>query len=449
MPSPVDPFHGQIRVVRPRYLRHSFARAVEVLATIEQSGRYGDKVLDEYFRANKQLGSSDRALISDVVYASLRWWRRADAALFSADWRPSAETAHAARAAVMLVAAGYEPDAVIEAAELSGDVPLDGCAMGFLALDPHDAGTTEDLASRASLPPWIADRLADTYGWPRVGDILVASRDRAPVTIRANTLERSRDDLLRELTAAGFDATPTPVSPWGITVERSGELRNSPLFRDGSFDFQDEGSQLVALLTGAEPGMTVADACAGAGGKTLALGAMMENDGTLLAVDISAPKLHEMTRRADRAGVRIVETAVACSTRRLRRWRETADRVLLDAPCSGSGTWRRIPDGPEHLKEEGLARFARKQHEILSDYADLTKPGGRLIYATCSIFHEENAGVVTRWLDRNPEYSIVPVGDLLPPAVPAEAVVNGFLQLTPELLRTDGFFAAVLERRSA
>ena len=427
MLSPVDPFKHQIHFFKPRYILHTFHRVVDFLADLEQSGWYADKALDEYFKENRQLGSSDRRLYSDLVYAVARWRRRIDAALETAGVSITDANIHAARAALLLIASGNNRDVLMST--LDGFAPgvaeqLDGierAATAFTTTAPDTAENQDELSVRASLPAWIVECMKRQYGWERTRAVAGACRFRAPVTIRTNTLEHSRDELLEALARESIPAKEAMISPWGIELDAPGPVRNTALFRNGSFEFQDEGSQLVALAVDARPGMCVVDACAGAGGKTLALAAVMENDGKLLAVDVSAPKLHELMKRVERAGVRIAETAVACSTRRLRRWRGTADRVLVDAPCSGSGTWRRIPDGPEHLTPEDLERYSRKQYKILDDYVGLVKHGGRLIYATCSVFEEENAAVVNKWLERHRDFSIIPVNTVLPREIPAES----------------------------
>jgi 16S rRNA (cytosine967-C5)-methyltransferase len=196
----------------------------------------------------------------------------------------------------------------------------------------------------------------------------------------------------------------------------------------------------------------VADVCAGTGGKTLAMAAAMENTGEILCLDTSRTRLKELERRARRAGCSIAGTVAVHDhgTRRLPRavegWRGQADVVLADVPCSGSGTWRRIPDGPDHLAEDDLPRLAAKQLDILDRYSILARPGGRLVYATCSLFSEENQDVVAAWLKRNPAFRPVPVADVL--QTDSSAIQGDWMVLTPDMHDTDGYFGAVLERRA-
>ncbi len=299
---------------------------------------------------------------------------------------------------------------------------------------------------RLELPDWIAVRLAARFGaaLPAEAAALTAP---APLDLRANLLKTTRNAARAALKAEGIDATPTPLSPWGLRIAARRSVSTGPAFQSGLVEIQDEGSQIVAALADARPGLRVADLCAGAGGKTLAMAMTMQNRGFLLACDVSAKRLEAATRRLRRAGVSNVERhLIAPGDKLLKRRAGGFDRVLVDAPCTGTGTWRRNPDARLRLTEQDLEELRAKQAAILENGGKLVRAGGKLIYATCSLLPEENEVQVSAFLARYPEFVPVPPARAwtLPGEVPA---CGQFLALTPARHGTDGFFAAVLERR--
>jgi 16S rRNA (cytosine967-C5)-methyltransferase len=243
-----------------------------------------------------------------------------------------------------------------------------------------------------------------------------------------------------------MEATPTPHSPWGLRVAGRRAVSTGPAFQAGLVEIQDEGSQLVALLVGARPGMRVADWCAGAGGKTLAVAMEMENRGHIVACDVHDKRLEGAVRRLRRAGVHNVEQhLIAPGDKWAKRRAGGFDRVLVDAPCTGCGTWRRNPDARLRLTENDLMELVAKQSDILDTACRLVKPGGRLVYATCSLLPAENEDQVDAFVTRHPDFAVVPLAE----AWPAETPPPGdgpFLSLTPLRHDTDGFFGAVLQR---
>jgi 16S rRNA (cytosine967-C5)-methyltransferase len=258
-------------------------------------------------------------------------------------------------------------------------------------------------------------------------------------------LKGTRDAARAALADEGWEARATPLSPWGLRIDARRPVTAGPAFQSGLVEIQDEGSQLVAALTDARPGMRVVDWCAGAGGKTLALAAMMQNRGQIVACDVSASRLEGAVRRLRRAGVTNVERHLVQPGDKWAKRRAGAfDRVLVDAPCSGTGTWRRNPDARHRLTAQDLLELTRKQSSILDAAGKLVRAGGRLIYATCSLLEQENEGQVSAFLIRHPEYALVPIAQAWQLAGPAPQ--GDTLLLTPARHGTDGFFAAVLER---
>jgi len=275
----------------------------------------------------------------------------------------------------------------------------------------------------------------------------------AALDLRVNRLkvedrEKARAALARE----GIDAARTPLSPLGLRLFERVPLGTLETFRSGAIEVQDEGSQLAALLADARAGMRVVDFCAGAGGKTLALAASMENRGHLVACDIAAKRLERATERLRRAGASIVQRVPLTSARDkwVKRHAQGFDRVFVDAPCTGTGTWRRNPDAKWRLGPEDLAELAALQAEILDSAQRLVKPGGRLVYVTCSLLTEENEQQVAHFLARHPAFTLLPVGPVWRAVIGTEAPAEGeMLRLTPARHGTDGFFVALIERAAA
>jgi 16S rRNA (cytosine967-C5)-methyltransferase len=256
--------------------------------------------------------------------------------------------------------------------------------------------------------------------------------------LRVNPVKTGREEAIKILAGEGIEAEPTPLSPLGLRVKGRPALASTKAFQSGLVEIQDEGSQMLALLLDAHPGHQVVDFCAGAGGKTLAIAAMMQNKGRVIACDVLERRLERAAERFRRAGLFNIETR-ALSTERdpwVKRHKGKFDRVLVDAPCSGVGVWRRNPDARWRVLGPGLEELVPLQGSILESAARLVKPGGRLVYATCSLLTEENEGRVEKFLALHPEFTLVPYGQ------------DGgrYLQLTPAVHNTDGFFGAVMVR---
>jgi 16S rRNA (cytosine967-C5)-methyltransferase len=300
-------------------------------------------------------------------------------------------------------------------------------------------------AVRYEVPDWLLPRLIARFG-DHLAQEMAALAQPAPLDLRVNPLKGDRNKARAALAAEGWQAEPTPLSPWGLRIQGRRPVTAGPAFQSGLVEIQDEGSQLVALITGAEPGMRVVDWCAGAGGKTLALAAMMRNRGQIIACDVSAPRLDAAVRRLRRAGVHNVERHLLEPGDKWAKRRAGAfDRVLVDVPCTGTGTWRRNPDARQRLNEADLHELLPRQAGILHTAQSLVRKGGRLVYATCSLLAEENEAQVTAFLHSHPDFAIVPASQAWPPGTPSPAT-GDFLFLTPARNNTDGFFSAVLER---
>ena len=307
-------------------------------------------------------------------------------------------------------------------------------------------------AVAADVPDWLWDRLGDVYGDDARAAMARSWQAPAPLDLRANAWRAKREDVQAELAAGGIEAVPTPYSPWGLRVSGKPALNRAEAFLRGDVEVQDEGSQLLALLTGAGRGEMVVDFCAGAGGKTLALGAMMRNTGRLYAFDVSGHRLDALKPRLARSGLSNVYATQIAHERdeRIKRLAGKIDRVLVDAPCSGLGTLRRNPDLKWRQSPRAVEELRAKQAAILASAARLLKPGGRLVYATCSLLGTENEDIAAAFTAAHPEFAPLPAAQALERARVAQAgelVQGDALRLWPHRHGTDGFYAALWERR--
>jgi len=427
--------------------------AIELLEDIEATARPADAVASAWFRARRFIGSHDRPAIAESVYAvlrrraRLRWW------LERAGVEPRPRLLVLAS---LMLGGGKRYDTVAELCSGGrfGPLPLSPEESRLLqALDSHTLDHPEMPEVVAlECPPWAEESLRRSLG-ARFGAELKALLAPAPLDVRVNPIRAERPAVLARLSEAGLQAAPSPWSPYGIRLQGRPPLAGTELFKGGAIEIQDEGSQLVALLADARPGQQVVDFCAGAGGKALALAAAMANKGRVVACDVLGRRLERAAERLRRAGVHNVETRALSSERDpwVKRHKGLFDRVVVDAPCSGTGTWRRNPDSRWRLLGPGLPELVKLQCSILDSAARLVKPGGRLVYATCSLLDDENRDQVDAFLASHPEFRAIPAADVWRQVIPDTPVPfdGPYLQLTPARHHTDAFFTAVLERVKA
>jgi 16S rRNA (cytosine967-C5)-methyltransferase len=398
-----------------------------------------DAVLARHFRENRSLGSRERATLSDAVYTALRQ-------RLKLEWLARSGSGPKWRRLAILAFPG-DIDFLKSALSEPEKTWLDQCLRV-----PEDELMSQH---RHNLPDWLASALREQVG--DEFDALVSSLSQpAPLDLRVNILKKKRDAVLADLQKAGLTCEPTPYSPLGIRVQGKPSLAKLPAFVEGEVEVQDEGSQLLALLLDAKRGEMVADFCAGAGGKTLAIGAAMRNSGRLYAFDTSAHRLSALTPRLARSGLSNVHPVAIAHERddRIKRLAGKIDRVLVDAPCSGLGTLRRSPDLKWRQTPAVVAAQAELQQAILHSAARLVKPGGRLVYATCSLLREENEAVALSFGAAHPDFEPLRSSELLAAAQVADSdrlCVGEQLQwmrLWPHRHATDGFFAAVWRRKA-
>ena len=427
--------------------------ALEAYGAVRHEGWLADRALDHVLRTKRHLYSNERRAVAERVYALLRRQRTVDALLERAgaqlERRPPTEQ-DLLRLSASRTLHGEDPDRVARTSGLRPDEARILGALPAAAAQLQALPRADRFALDASLPDFLARRFLQQFG-DRAELEAAAMNERAPLTARVNLLKNSRDALRERLHREGVETRETPLSPVGLFLQTRQNAFALPSFREGLFELQDEGSQLLGLLVDAPP-TRVVDACAGAGGKTLQLAAQMRNRGELFALDIDARRLDELKRRARRDGVHNVrirpipasgpEVASA-----LADLHGNADRVLVDAPCSGTGTFRRKPDARYRLSEEMLAQHVASQRALLEQFAPLVRPGGRLIYGTCSLLDEENEAVVAWFLDHHPDFRTLPPADRLGPELGSKVTAGDFLRLSPGLHGTDGFFGAILQRQ--
>ncbi len=414
--------------------------AIELLEQIEAADRPADAVVAAYLRARRYIGAKDRRALLATVYGILRRRARLDWHLRRAGLEPTARRWAMAERALD----GEAPAALFDG---SRHGPAPPTAAEARAMTGMAAAALDDPAMpawvRGEYPAWLEPALCESLG-DGLGAEMAAMAAEAPLDLRANLLKADRETARAALAAEGVRAEPTPLSPWGLRIERRINLAALAAFRDGLVEVQDEGSQMVALLADVRPGQAVLDYCAGAGGKTLALAAGMANRGRLVAVDTAAGRLRRAGARLRRAGVhnaRLMPLDVE-GRRYLKRHAGGFDRVLVDAPCSGTGTWRRNPDAKWRLRPDDLESLRRTQQAVLDEAAALVRPGGRLVYATCSLLAAENEAQVGEMLARRPDFVVLPARA----AWAGAPATDDMLRLTPARHGTDGFFVAVLER---
>ncbi|MBI3917324.1 MAG: RsmB/NOP family class I SAM-dependent RNA methyltransferase [Betaproteobacteria bacterium] len=413
--------------------RAQFDAACEALAAVLKFEQPADAVLRRYFCDHSRLGSNDKGFIADAVFGVVRRKRFLDALVAG----PAPRRLLLAYFARVAGANARELEAAVTPAEVAWFADIKARKTGALP-----------LGVEADLPDWVVGGLRAQMSDDEILALGRALQQPAPLDLRVNTLRGDRDAVLRELAASGIPCTATPYSPVGIRARGHPAINRHPLFLNGTVEVQDEGSQLLACLVEPTRHDLVVDFCAGAGGKSLHLGALMRSRGRVYAFDVAAARLTRLKPRLKRSGLSNLHPQLIAGENdaRIKRLAGKTDRVLVDAPCSGLGTLRRNPDLKWRQSPQSVIELRSKQTAILSAAARLLKSHGRLVYATCSLLAEENQEVVSQFLAAHPNFATVECSDiLLRQRIPLDT--GPFLQLLPHRHGTDGFFAAVLELR--
>jgi 16S rRNA (cytosine967-C5)-methyltransferase len=439
--------------------------AIEVLHDIETRRRPASDALKDWGLTHRFAGSGDRAAIAGLVYDALR--RRASSAYLMGE-----ETPRAILLGMLKLERGLEQDAIARLFDSARFAPAPLTQQEAAALESGSLTGAPPYVV-GDYPAWLDPHFARAFGEERAEEG-AALASRAPLDLRVNTLKGERDEAAASL--SDLHPEPTRWSPWGLRIRLAAEAKSpaihaEPAFLKGLIEIQDEGSQVAALLTGAEPGEQVVDLCAGAGGKTLALAAMMKNHGQIYATDTDKRRLAPIHARLERAGARNVQLRTPkrpppipspASGGGLGRGNDALadlngrmDLVLIDAPCTGTGSWRRNPDAKWRMRPGALEQRLKEQVAILDSAAMLPKPGGRIAYVTCSVLDEENGAQVRGFLARHPDFSIVPPAEVANTALGERAFMFGKatrlsaegILMTPRATDTDGFFVSLLRRK--
>ena len=435
------PGRGPARGPVPLPLGVLLGASAALLEAMAESPRGADRVAADWFRTHDRLDGGPRGPIMERVEAVLRhgpqldWW-------------------------IGTILRDVEPTTklrLITAHILVHERPIDRLLVALVTPEPQEQKLIRGLETRtllhphmplsvrAGIPDWLIPRVEAAFG-PQAEHEFAAQLAPPPVDLRVNTLKLDRKKALALLERQDLHPRPTPLSPLGIRLSPRTDIGRIPALQDGLVEVQDEGSQIAALLVDARPGQQVIDFCAGAGGKALVMAAQMKNKGHLAALDVHEKRIARARQRLKRAGAENAEARVT-DAKWLRKQAGRADRVLVDAPCTGTGTWRRNPDARWRLREQDIIELLPLQAGILDQAATLVKPGGRLVYATCSLLPEENERQVEAFLARHEGFRILSVADLWPATVGGAAPSPAaMLHLSPARHGTDGFFVAVLER---
>lgn len=403
-----------------------------VLADVLSNTGPADVKLGLFFKQHRDLGNKDRAFVAESVYGVLR-----------------------RKAFLMHVAEGNDPRKLLLAYLIrvlgmsTRDLGESLNAQQMEWAQAIKAKKTDDMseAEKADLPDWFWDKLVTQYGKEEALTIARSMHHQASLDLRVNILKTTREDVIAKFESEKTEVKPTSYAPYGLRMPQRMTIGKHPFFTDGKIEVQDEGSQLLAQLVAPRRGEMIADFCAGAGGKSLAIGALMRNSGRIYAFDVSEKRLQNLGIRLKRSGLSNLHSQVISSEAdpKLKRLFGKFDRVLVDAPCSGLGTLRRNPDLKWRQQPKDVEELTVKQTNILARASKLVKAGGRLIYATCSLLSDENEQIAEAFLQANPDFKLVPANTIL-----AQQEINldtgDYLKLLPHLHQTDGFFAAVFEK---
>lgn len=381
--------------------------------TFFEKNKYADKVIERLLKAHKKWGSQDRAVVSEIFYNIIRWKKRLE--YYMGEGVKPANIYKLILAYLLWSETHYKKFEEFEGIKIA-DI-----------LTKLKKKSVPTKAIEHSIPDWLAETLEKELGdrWEKE---MIALNEQAPTVLRANTLKTSTKELVSDLKDENIPSFTLKNYPDAVQLEEKKNVFLTSAFKDGLFEVQDASSQKIGYFLEVAEGMRVVDACAGAGGKTLHLAALMGNKGQIIALDIFDWKLAELKRRAKRAGAHNIETRLITDNKVIKRLHEKADRLLIDAPCSGLGVLKRNPDSKWKIDQDFIDRIKKEQQQILQDYSKILKKGGKMIYATCSILPSENQEQVERFLENNPNFKFIKDEKIMPS--------QGY----------DGFYMALIER---
>ncbi|AQX09750.1 RsmB/NOP family class I SAM-dependent RNA methyltransferase [Elizabethkingia ursingii] len=381
--------------------------------TFFEKNKYADKVIERLLKAHRKWGSQDRAVVSEIFYNIIRWKKRLE--YYMGEGVKPGNIYRMILAYLLWTKTHYKKFEEFEGIKIA-DI-----------LNKLKKGTVPTKAIQYSIPEWLAETLEKELGanWEKEMDAL---NDPAPTVLRVNTLKTTKDKLIEELQKSEIESHAVRGYEDAVELEEKKNVFLTEAFKKGMFEVQDASSQLIGRFLDVKEGMRVVDACAGAGGKTLHIAALMKNKGQIIALDIFEWKLAELKRRAKRAGAHNIETRVIDDNKVIKRLHNSADRLLIDAPCSGLGVLKRNPDSKWKIDQDFIDRIKKEQENILQDYSKIIKKGGQMVYATCSILPSENTLQTKNFIEKNPEYELIGEEKIMPS--------HGY----------DGFYMALIKR---
>jgi 16S rRNA (cytosine967-C5)-methyltransferase len=432
----------------------------ELLSIILKSDRPADSLIDTYFRSRKYLGSHDRRFIAETTYGTLRHLRKCEYHLAAAPSGIADDLSEDDKTILLIAAYLFFEAKIIEITpeilltRLKGQKTRENAALLLANLMKPAVIPSESVIQRIgikySFPDWMLERFIEQYGESEAENICAGLNEQAPITLRVNTLKAAVEQCREELKKFGIETTQTKFSPIGLHLEKRLNVFSLPVFKDGWFEVQDEGSQLLPIFIDPKPNAKVLDVCAGAGGKTLELAALMKNRGEIFATDINGFRLEDLRKRSRRAGVQNVRVQEIKTVDDLTdRYKAFFDIVFVDAPCSGLGTIRRNPGMKWNVTEQTVNEVSEKQKAILHSSVPLVKPEGRLVYATCTLLRQENEDVIEGFLNLHPEFTIVKL-NADTPLMQSIGVTStdSYIKLFPHIHKSDGFFCASLKKQT-
>ncbi|OPC33812.1 RsmB/NOP family class I SAM-dependent RNA methyltransferase [Elizabethkingia anophelis] len=383
--------------------------------TFFEKNKYADKVIERLLKAHRKWGSQDRAVVSEIFYNIIRWKKRLE--YYMGEGAKPGNIYRMILAYLLWTKTHYKKFEEFEGIKIA-DI-----------LNKLKKGTVPTKAVQYSIPEWLAETLEKELGanWEKEMDAL---NDPAPTVLRVNTLRTTKEKLIEELQKSEIESHAVRGYEDAVELEEKKNVFLTEAFKKGMFEVQDASSQLIGRFLDVKEGMRVVDACAGAGGKTLHIAALMKNKGQIIALDIFEWKLAELKRRAKRAGAHNIETRVIDDNKVIKRLHNSADRLLIDAPCSGLGVLKRNPDSKWKIDQDFIDRIKKEQENILQDYSKIIKKGGQMVYATCSILPSENTLQTKNFIEKNPEYELIGEEKIMPS--------QGY----------DGFYMALIQRKS-
>ncbi|MCT3897412.1 methyltransferase domain-containing protein [Elizabethkingia anophelis] len=383
--------------------------------TFFEKNKYADKVIERLLKAHRKWGSQDRAVVSEIFYNIIRWKKRLE--YYMGEGAKPGNIYRMILAYLLWTKTHYKKFEEFEGIKIA-DI-----------LNKLKKGTVPTKAVQYSIPEWLAETLEKELGanWEKEMDAL---NDPAPTVLRVNTLKTTKEKLIEELQKSEIESHAVRGYEDAVELEEKKNVFLTEAFKKGMFEVQDASSQLIGRFLDVKEGMRVVDACAGAGGKTLHIAALMKNKGQIIALDIFEWKLAELKRRAKRAGAHNIETRVIDDNKVIKRLHNSADRLLIDAPCSGLGVLKRNPDSKWKIDQDFIDRIKKEQENILQDYSKIIKKGGQMVYATCSILPSENTLLTKNFIEKNPEYELIGEEKIMPS--------QGY----------DGFYMALIQRKS-